>query len=200
MKNSGIKLLNILLSITLVFFVIALVICLNEPSVQPTSILFMICLYAQVLVGAFAIFWSLSKTKKAVHLFCGLIFFTYSLLTLLIRFCLPYNFNVWWPVFGILAGVELFASGIYKYRKIKFGYLFPACCLGVINLWYMLFTFQIIKVPFSKVIKFSVPSFFGAIAVILILVFVIQQKHKNLAIKDDEQGTFSDEEIHLEED
>ena len=64
MKNHGIKLLNILLSITLIFFVIALVILLNEPSVQPTSVLYMVCLYAQLIVGAFAIYWSLSKTKN----------------------------------------------------------------------------------------------------------------------------------------
>lgn len=200
MKNHGIKLLNILLSITLIFFVIALVILLNEPSVQPTSVLYMVCLYAQLIVGAFAIYWSLSKTKKAYHLFCGMLFFSISVLTLLIRWCLPYNLNVWWPVFGILSGVELIITGAYKYRKLKFGYLFPACCLIVVDLWYMLFTFQIIKVPFTKVTKVTVPSFFGVVAMFFILMFILQQRHKNLVIKDDEQGIFSDEEIQLEED
>lgn len=200
MKNNGIKLLNILLSITLVFFVIALVILLNESQVQPTSILYMVCLYVQVLVGAFAIFWSLSKTKKAFHLFCGLMFFTYSVLTLLIMFCLPYTMKVWWPVFGILAGSELLVSGLYKYKKIKFGFLVPSCFFIFIDLWYMLFTFQIIKVPFSKVVRFSAPAVFVVVAAVLMGFFAVQQKHKNLAIKDDEQGTFSDEEIQLEED
>ena len=64
----------------------------------------------------------------------------------------------------------------------------------------MLFTFQIIKVPFTKVTKVTVPSFFGVVAMFFILMFVLQQRHKNLVIKDDEQGTFSDEEIQLEED
>lgn len=200
MKNSGIKFLNVLLSITLVFFIIGAVILCNEPSVQPTSFFFMFCLYVQVLSGAFAIFWSLSKTKKAFHLFCGMVFFSYALMTLLIRYCLPYSFNVWWPVYGVLTGIELFISGLYKYKKIKFGYLFPACCFIIIDLWYMLFTSKLITVSFSKVIKYTVPSFFGIVAVTLILFFIIQQKHKNLAIKDDEQGTFSDEEIQLEED
>lgn len=200
MKNGGIKLLNILLCITLVFFIVAIVILMNEPSIQPTSVLLMVCLYAQVLFGAFAIFWSLSKTKKAFHLFCGMMFFSYSVFTLIIAFSRADSFTLFWPVFGILAGIELFISGLYKYKKIKFGYLFPACCLTIIDLWYLLFTLQIIKVPFSKVIKVTVPALFGIIAVVLVLVFVLQQKHKNLSIKDDEQGTFSDEEIQLEED
>ncbi len=200
MKTGGTRFLNILLSITLIFFAIAVAITINNPYVKPDSYTFFICVYIQVVAGAFAITWSLLKTKKAIHLFVGLIFFTWSLLLLLLHLCFESSITVWWPVFGIFAGLALFLSGLYKYKKIKFGYLFPSCCLVFIDLWYFLFTFQFIKVPFSKVLRYSCPAFFVIVATILIFFFILQQKHKNLVIKDDETGTFSDEELHLEDD
>lgn len=200
MKGSGIKFLNVLLGITLVFFVISAVLILNNPRVTPTSAFYAVCLYVQILAGAFAIFWSLKKTKLAYQLLVGMVFFSWGFLLLLILFCFTTSINIWWPVFGITTGIEICIAGMYKYKKIKFGYLFPSCCLIIIDLWYMLFSFQIIKVPFSKVVKYSCPAFFGVVAVCLISFFVLQQKHKNLVIKDEEQGTFSDEEIHLEDD
>lgn len=62
------------------------------------------------------------------------------------------------------------------------------------GIWFSLFTFKIIKKPFMEIVSVFGPVF-GAILIILLFVFfLLQTKHKELIVMDEETGTFSDEE------
>lgn len=200
MKRPNLVFFDILLGLTAFCFIVALFYFFNNPSTNPTSYIFAVCLYFQLIFGVFAIFWSTKKTKKAYQLFLGLIFLFWSITSLVFCYLSPKTINSFWPIYGAEAGIMLFISGLYKYKKIKFGYFFPAVSLFIISFWYFLFTLKIIDVPFSKVVRISTPIFFFAISIILVLFFILQQKHKKFVINDDEQGSFSDEEILLEDD
>lgn len=191
---------NILFVLSLVCFCIGLVYFFGNPLQNPSSFIFSICLYFQLIFGVYAILWSAKTSHKAYQLFLGLIFSFWSLTTLVSYYFFPHIISISWPIYGVESGISLFISGFYKYRKLKFGFFFPSICLIVICLWYFLFTFQIIKLPFLKVAKITTPIFFLLIALCLTLFFIFQKNHKSFMIKDDDQGTFSDEEILLEDD
>ena len=62
------------------------------------------------------------------------------------------------------------------------------------GVWFSLFTFKIIKQSFLELVTVLGPVFMVLVAVALFLFFLIQKRHKELVITDDETGTFSDEE------
>lgn len=200
MKKEKFIFFNVLFILSLVCFCIALVYFFGNPLQNPSSFIFAICLYFQLVFGIYAILWSAKSSHKAYQLFLGLIFSFWSLTALISYYFFPQIISISWPIYGVESGIALLISGFYKYRKLKFGFFFFAICLIVICLWYFLFTFQIIKLPFLMVAKITTPIFFFLIALSLTLFFIFQKKHKSFMIKDDDQGIFSDEEISLEDD
>ena len=107
-------------------------------------------------------------------------------------------------IISILAALALFISGLLKYGSLKFGYVIPSATLTIMGVWYTLFSTQIIKMSFKSVVANLGPLFLLSIALFLIFFFLMQQRHKELVFSDEEQGTFSDEEVsfksELEED
>ena len=53
---------------------------------------------------------------------------------------------------------------------------------------------HIIKMSFRTVVATLGPFFMGSVALFLILFFLLQQRHEELVVKDEEIGVFSDEE------
>ena len=107
---------------------------------------------------------------------------------------LPYTIFQWWPFLGVVVGLILFATGIYKYKRITFGFLIPAVTLFLMGGWLMLFSFKVIKVPFSQVALIGGPLFMILAVVFLFAFLLVQQKNKNLVVKDDEPNSFEDDE------
>ena len=62
------------------------------------------------------------------------------------------------------------------------------------GIWFSLFTFKIIKKTFMEVVSFFGPIFGAILVVLLVIFFLLQRKHKELIVMDEETGTFSDEE------
>ncbi len=77
---------------------------------------------------------------------------------------------------------------------MKVGFVFPAIVIFCFSCWYSLFSFKIIKLPFSKIVLLSSPWFLATVAVFLIFYFLVQQKNKNLIIEEDEAEAFSEDE------
>ena len=101
----------------------------------------------------------------------------------------------WWPIFGILSGVTLFVSGIYKYRKMSFGFVIPAIVIIILSAWFMLFSFKIITVPFKTVAIIGGPLLLVMLCVLLFVIFFIQQKGLFFVSSDEEPKQFEDDEI-----
>jgi len=76
---------------------------------------------------------------------------------------------------------------------MKFGYAIPAVTLFCMGIWYSLFSFDIIKVSFVSIAGTVGPIFMILVALLLVGFFLLQQKHKELIVTDDDTGVFSDE-------
>ena len=187
-------LLNFLIPSAISLFVICAVFALFVTPPKFIEILFVIFLISQVVLGILIIVFSLKITKRATHFFVGLLILFWGLLQIFSKYNSLFSLKELWPVYTCSAGVTLFVSGFYKYKKIKFGYFFPAATLFFMGIWFSLFTFNIIKEPFMKVVSILGPVFGMILVILLVLLFFLQKKHKELIVVDEETGTFSDEE------
>ena len=99
---------------------------------------------------------------------------------------LPYTFMQWWPMIGVTAGIFLWIAGIIKYKKLQPGYFIPAITLFLMGIWFMLFSFKIIKVSFQIVAIVGGPLFLMMSAIFIVAFFMLQKNNANLVAKDDE--------------
>lgn len=187
-------LINFLIPSAITLFVLCAIFAMLVTPPKFIEILFVFFLISQVILGILIIIFSLKITKRATHFFIGLLILFWGILQIVSKYNSFFSLKELWPVYTCTAGITLFISGFYKYKKIKFGYFFPAATLFFMGIWFSLFTFKIIKKPFMEIVSVFGPVF-GAILIILLFVFfLLQTKHKELIVMDEETGTFSDEE------
>lgn len=133
-------------------------------------------------------------TKKIHHVFIGLeLVFWGIVLCFFMKQLLPFRFVQWWPVIGVSAGIFLFIAGGICYKSIKFRYFIPGLVLFLLGIWFMLFSFGIIKVPFHIVALVGGPLFFIMAGISIIIFFMLQRKYTNLIVQDDESSEFFSE-------
>jgi len=198
MDEKSSKVLNILISCGIALFAVACVFYSLSMKKGSIDILFMCLVCLQLIIGTMICTLAAIKTNKASHMFIGSLLVFWGTLTILIRHVLPLTISQWWPVYGIIAGVMLFGSGLFKYHKIKYGYGIPAVTLILMSTWYSLFSFNVIKVSFVSLAGTLGPVFMLLIAAILVVYFLLSQKHKELIVSDDDTGIFSDEDPALQ--
>ena len=180
--------IGFIIAVCCLFFVIL------NPVSRKIDILNLVFLSIQAVFGIIIVIASHRITHKFFHLFIGQIFISWSIVSILLSVGLPFSAKEFWPVYGILAGIALSLSGYLKYKELKFGYLIPAVTLIAMGLWYLLFSMHIIHLSFRYVVMTLGPAFLISMAVLLILYYFVQKKHKELVFPDDEIGVFSDEE------
>ncbi len=159
-----------------------------------------ISLIIQLGLGIAIVEISRKLTHLFFHFFIGLVFIFWSLLGFAITINPWFTSKELWPIYGVLAAVAIFISGLLKYRSMKFGYVIPSATLFGMGLWYFLFSMKIIKMSFKSIAATLGPLFMLSIAVFLVLFFLVQQRHKELIFSDEETGTFSDEEVSFKSD
>ena len=108
---------------------------------------------------------------------------------------LPYTFIQWWPMIGVTAGIFLYIAGMVKYRKVQAGYFIPSLTLFLLGIWFMLFSFKIIKVSFQVVALVGGPLFIMMSGIFIIALFLLQKNHSNLIARDDENIDLDTEEM-----
>lgn len=135
-------------------------------------------------------------TKKLHHVFVGFeLIFWGAYLCLFMKQLLPFKFIEWWPIIGITAGIFLFIAGLICSHSIKFRYFIPSLALFLMGIWFMLFSFGIIKVPFRVVALVGGPLFFIMTGMFIIIFFMLQKKYTNLVVPEDENVEIEAEEI-----
>lgn len=172
----------------------SLVFAIINPASKSIDILNLIFLILQAGVGIAIMIVSLKVTHKFFHIFIGLVFLFWSIISILINVVLPYTEKELWPLYGVAAAIAMFISGYRKYGSIKFGYLIPSVFFFGMGIWYLFFSMNIITLSFRLVVMTLGPVFLISVAAILVIYFLVQQKHKELVVSDDEIGVFSDEE------
>ena len=130
---------------------------------------------------------SIRYTKKLHQIFIGFELVFWGIVTVLHELqILPYTFIQWWPMIGVTAGIFLYIAGIIKYQRLQAGYFIPSIALFLMGLWFMLFSFGIVKVPFQTVAIVGGPLFLIVSGIFIVAFFLLQRNHSNFVVKDDE--------------
>ncbi|MBO4640048.1 MAG: hypothetical protein J5710_09870 [Treponema sp.] len=139
------------------------------------------------LSGIAVLVLSIRYTKRLHQIFIGFELLFWGIFVVLHELrILPYTFMQWWPMIGVTAGIFLCIAGKVKYQKVLTGYFIPSLTLFLLGIWFMLFSFNIVKVPFQTVAIVGGPLFLMMSGVFIIALFLLQKNHSNLVAKDDE--------------
>lgn len=195
-----IKLLYCFIVAGIILGIAGVVIAAINSAPKSIDVLNHVFMFILLIMGISVVIISRKITHKFFHFFMGLLFSFWSLLSIVIEANTLFTSKELWPIYGILAAIALFVSGLLKYGSMKFGYVIPSATLFGMGMWYFLFSMKIIKMSFKSVVATLGPAFMLSIAVFLILFFLVQQRHKELVFSDEETGTFSDEEVSFKSD
>lgn len=199
MSNKTTKVMNIFISFGFLFFIAIFVTAFIYEDLLSKNAVLALSLLLQILFGVIVFNTSILYTHKAYQIFLGLLIGGWGILLYLMHFVLPFSVYNMWPVFLFFSGIFLIVSGAVKYKSFKFGFGIPAITLILMGIWFSLFSFKIIKIPFSVVATILGPIFMLAVAIFLIIFFFVQQRHSELIVNDEVHGDFADEEItHLD--
>lgn len=139
------------------------------------------------LSGLAVLILSIRNTKKLHQIFIGFELFFWGIVTVLNELqILPYTFIQWWPMIGVTAGIFLCIAGFIKYQRLQAGYFLSSLTLFLMGLWFMLFSFGIVKVPFQTVAIVGGPLFLMMAGIFIVALFLLQKNHSNFIVKDDE--------------
>jgi hypothetical protein len=139
------------------------------------------------LSGIAVLVLSIRNTKRLHQIFIGFELLFWGPVEVINELrILPYTFIQWWPMIGVTAGIFLYIAGMVKYRKLLAGYFIPSITLFLLGIWFMLFSFNIIKVPFQTVAIVGGPLFLMMSGVFIVALFLLQKNHSNLVVKDEE--------------
>ncbi len=150
-------------------------------------------------LGVISLVFTFVYSHKAYHLFLGLFLILGSIFVFLcLTNIVSWTIYQWWPLLGVLVGFSSFFAGKYKYKKIKIGYAIPSLSIFLFGLWLSLFSFKIVKISFTTVALIGAPLFMILVCIFLVALLLVQQKYKNLVVKDDSSDSFDDDELTVE--
>lgn len=194
MKKISSFFLDVLVFAGSILFIFAFVLALIVAERQHTFIIDLMPIFT-LAFGIMLLIFTFTLSHKAYQLFSGLFLIIGSIFVfLLVRGYLPFTIYQWWPFLGVVVGIILFITGRYKYKSIKVGYALPSLAIFLLGGWLMLFSFKVIKVPFSEVALIGGPLFMIFVLIFLFAFFLLQQKNNNFVVEDDGPNSFEDDE------
>ncbi|MBO4629188.1 MAG: hypothetical protein J5687_04450 [Treponema sp.] len=186
MKKDSLFFANLILCFGSGFFIFLVIFYIVVPPENRHIVINYLPIIA-ALSGIAVLVLSIRNTKRLHQIFIGfeLLFWGIAVVLKEVKI-LPYTFTQWWPMIGVSAGIFLCIAGKVKYQKLLAGYFIPALTLFLLGIWFMLFSFDIVKVPFQTVAIVGGPLFLILSGVFIIALFLLQKNHSNLVVKDDE--------------
>lgn len=150
-----------------------------------------------IFIGALFLFFGMGFVRSSVMVFFGVMFFLIGVPILLraVAIINISNFQMI-PYAMICAGFALFVAGLYKARKIRSSYIFPAAALVVLGSFFLLFSTGILHFSLTTFVSRWFPLLLLLLGVTLVVVFYVQQiMKKNFPyIDEDHDGSLCDEE------
>ncbi len=146
-------------------------------------------------VGIVLLFCSLAFTGSSFSLFFGLFFFLMGIVLLLIDSgILPYGFSKMWPTIMIAAAFSLFPAGLYRARRVRTVYLFPAIMILLLGIVFLLFSLHVIPISFRVFVARCWPLLFIIVGAFLVITLFVQQLNaKNFPYMEDDSLVDGDE-------
>lgn len=194
MTKRGFRLLNLLLFFSFVLFVSVFIMTIFQSDKQHAVILNLFPVFL-MLVGV-AVCVLTPYTRSAYQLFLGGMFFSTGLFSyLLMENIIPGSLTQWWPIYGVIAGLLVFVTGLYRYRKPDLGFIVPSAVLTFLGLGFLLFSFKIISISFKKLVVLAGPVVILVLLIVLLAIFFYQKKFKSVSDSDEEINQFEDDEM-----
>ena len=194
MSKFGYRLINILLCIAFLLFFVVFFTTIFQSDKQHAMVLDVFPVFLLIVGITVAILTV--YTKSAYQLFIGGFLAFSGLLSILIMGnIISGNLKQWWPIYAVASGIILFFAGFYKYRKIDFGYVIPAVVFEILGLWLLLFSFNIITIPFKTFILCFGPLLLVMLCILLFVFFLWQKKYGKFSSSDADIKQFEDDEL-----
>lgn len=127
-------------------------------------------------IGVAALFVSIAFTESGNTLYVGLFCVMMGVVLLLIdTHTIRYSLKELWPTIMISSGLALFPASIYRLKRIRTVYLFPAIMLTVLGTLFLLFSMHIFPFSFGKFIQKWWPLLIVAGGFSLVVIFFVQR-------------------------
>ena len=103
-----------------------------------------------MVLGAVIFYAAMTLIRWAVFFFLGLLVFFLGLcMTFVFSNVLPFGPEHLWPISVLLCGLCLILTCVFKHRKVRGVYFFPALLIEILGGVFLLFSLNIIKISFS---------------------------------------------------
>ena len=149
-----------------------------------------------IMAGGAAIFYvAMTLLHWAVLFFLGLLVFFLGLcMTFVFSGLLPIGPEHLWPIAVLLCGICLLLTCVFKHRKIRGVYLFPALLIEVLGVVFLLFSLDVIKISFRLFMAKWGPLVLIFAGIVLVGVFFWQRNFNDFFPYDtDELSGLTDE-------
>ena len=167
-----------MLALGLILFLVGVVMAFLPPLMEIESYHFALnC--ALVLITAALVYVSILVQNAVVfYIFTNLCLLSLAFLLLNAHFGIL-RFKQYWPIVVMVFGVTLLPVGRFHYKKFRTAYVIPSTALTVLGLFFLLFTFKIIKVSMREFFASFMPVILTAAGISLIVLYYVRLKAKD---------------------
>ena len=151
---------------------------------------------AVLVVGASFLYASLIRPVNSPFFFAGLyLILLGSLYMFASSGVIRAGISELWPFSMILAAVSLLLTGLYRDRRLRFGFLVPSIAIAVLGVFFLLFSLEIIPFSFRKILTAWWPLVLILVGGSLVVFYAYLQSPVNIFPKNtDENPDASDDE------
>lgn len=127
--------------------------------------------------GCLFLFFAFAFTGNSLSVFLGIFFVITGIISLLCDTqIIPLTFKSLWPTWVIASGLALVPAGLYKLRRIRTIYFFPALMLMFLGTFFLIFSVN--GLSFAQFIARWWPLLVIFVGIILIVLFILQKNNK----------------------
>ena len=126
--------------------------------------------------GVVCLFVAFAVMQSGLVVFVGLLSFLCGLVVLLVEaHIVPRSYDGMWPAFLIATGLALFPAGLYRLKRLRTIYLFPAISMVVLGCVFLLFSLHVVPMTFGQFMVQWWPLLLVGGGLALVIIFVVQQ-------------------------
>lgn len=170
MKKPSVKLLNTILAFGMLLIFVGVLLALAFAGKSPDFVSWGIPVVI-FLSGLIILYSYIAFSRSPFKLFSGLSLSFYGIFSLLLAFdCFSFGLEKLWPFFVVLTALGLLVAARTTGKVFAINYDLPALALFLLGIIFLLFSFNVIKMPLSRLALLICPLtliFAGAFLVIL---------------------------------
>lgn len=184
MKKNNYKLLNSILAAGMFLIFAGVLMAFAFVGTRPDFAAWIIPV-AIFLAGLVDLYMYIAFKRTPFKLFFGLCLSLYGIFSLVLVFSLfSAKIAQLWPLYMLLTSVSLFVAGRTTGKRFTLNYDLPALTLFILGLFFLLFSFDVIKISFGQLALFIWPLLLILAGVFLIVLFLRRKSLLEILPKD----------------